>query len=86
MESGVISTLGCYLNKYGSGEATMESPLLIAQIISQGQTNFVKEIASMIFFQIIGVSIKLSSYGSGGAVTLILNVNGSLRDLITFFF
>ena len=45
----------------------MEPPLLIAQIISQGQTNFVKEIASMIFFQIIGVSIKLSSYGSGGA-------------------
>ena len=40
----------------------------------------------MIFFQIIGVSIKLSSYGSGGAVTLILNVNGSLSDLITFFF
>ena len=50
MESGVISTLGCYLNKYGSGEATMESPLLIAQIISQGETNFIKEIASMIFF------------------------------------
>ena len=67
MESGVISTLGLLFGFYGSGEATMEPPLLIAQIIFQGQTNFVKEIASMIFFQIIGVSIKLSSYGSGGA-------------------